>query len=437
MDQTQRDVQRDVQTIREICDKTKNTERVVFPPLTEHETAITGWIQETRAGCSTHPMPWQILLDDQGTLDLKVASTLYQAQVGALTLTEFKGSFLTHIDMWGENITKAFVIFKDHVTGDDVLYPLTVIVSHNLYGRCLIDEILYVPLMAPNRIDIYFNTDARLLYARNESLMVPSNVYGDMIQSTYEEPIFFGRNQSLCIFEGHLCQSVNVVDDDGCKSLKGALNDVQIIRDICNRTKSVERVIVFPPLNEHEKAIAAWIQETRVGHVTTPMPWQILLDDQGDTRTLDLKTAKTLFKTQLTHTLPEFEGSFLTRIDMWGEYITKAFVRFKDCVTGDDVLYPLSITMSNGRYLIDERLYVPFMTSNKMDLYLNDDARVFYTQNERVIVPSNVYKGMIQSTYEEPIYFGRDQSLCIFEGHVRYAKDVVLEDDGSLKGALN
>tara|TARA_Y100000310_G_scaffold343521_1_gene451597 strand:- start:11859 stop:12497 length:639 start_codon:yes stop_codon:yes gene_type:complete len=212
MDQTQRDVQRhDVQTICKIC----NHNGILIPPFNKHEVAIEAWIQETIEGRATTPMPWQILLDGQGTrtLNLEVATKLYMSGLIPSYVT-FAGSFLEHMWFKGENITEAFMDFMDDVT---VSYPLTITGSNE------INEVLNAPLIL-SKVDFRFNEGARIHLVKNESLKVPSNVYKGMIESTHEEPIFFGRDQSLCIFEGHVRYTEDVFDDCDSEFLKGALN---------------------------------------------------------------------------------------------------------------------------------------------------------------------------------------------------------------------
>tara|TARA_Y100000310_G_scaffold343521_1_gene451598 strand:- start:12509 stop:13168 length:660 start_codon:yes stop_codon:yes gene_type:complete len=219
MDQTQRDVQKDVQTIREICNSSEYFNSVIHPSFNQQENAIEAWVRKTYEEHAITPMPWQILLDDQGTriLNLKVATKLYMS--GTVPHhTVFAGNFLEHLCFEGKNITKAFIDFEDDVTGH-VCYPLTVTASGE------VDEVLNAPLKL-SKVNFRFNGGARVHFAKNTSLIVPKNVYEAMIESTYEEPIYFGPDQSLCIFEGHIryARDVVVFDDHDSEILKGALN---------------------------------------------------------------------------------------------------------------------------------------------------------------------------------------------------------------------
>ncbi len=148
----ERDVQRDVETIRKICNNTS-----VLPVPTYYEAFIHEWVHKTRAGSKTLPMPWQILLDDQGTrtLDLDIACKLYTPRLNYL------GNFLTHVCVHGQCITEAFIIFKDDETGH-VSYPL-LLTDSPIYGPC-IDEALNVPWI---NVEFRFNDDARIIHFEN------------------------------------------------------------------------------------------------------------------------------------------------------------------------------------------------------------------------------------------------------------------------------
>lgn len=190
MDRTQKNVQRDVQTIREICSITYGR----FHPLTTHQAAIEAWVQKTKACCYSPPMPWQILLDDEGTLDLKIATELYISQRAPFyKQTRLKGTFLRHVCVAGKNITEASIILEDNVS-----YPL------HCYMGLEINEKLNIPLMTLSHIRFCFNKDAHIDVLETTGLDVYPNVYEGMIENTYEQPIFFGPDKSLCIFKGHV-----------------------------------------------------------------------------------------------------------------------------------------------------------------------------------------------------------------------------------------
>ena len=182
--------------------------------------------------------------------------------------------------------------------------------------------------------------------------------------------------------------------------------DIQVLRDICTKAKKAGKDVTMIPALSFE---------------THPMPWQILLDDQ--TRTLNLEIANALYMTRpITSLTQPCQGSFLTSIDLHGLNITEAFIKFEDAVTGD-VFYPLPITELDGACTIKEVVNIPLLRQSEMYFCINGQVRIRSVKS--LSVPTTVRDGMIKNAYEKPIFFGRDRSLCIFKGHVRYAKDVL------------